>query len=368
MIHRLQFSLQSVKEKATHANRWLYRHSFSANDRIEFYEMLAFLLDNEKPLRQALSDMRDVATDFGRKKHPSAVLLTDCIHALDDGESIEVALLDWVPIQEATLIGAGVLEGNIAESLRRASRIVAGKGEMLGAIKGAVMYPSVLIIIVIAMMYMVNAKFIPQLEKMVPREKWEGAIWWLGNLSQGVIENGILFIILAVLIGGLIYWSLENYTGKLRRFIDSTTPWSLYRIFQGVTFLLNVSALLRVNIQTLNALNIINENASPWLQQRVNETQVYIRQGQHLGKALKSTGYNFPSKECVNQMMLLTEGDGAENILEGYANRWLKQAIKDVKKKALRLTIFCFVLVFSYMATLLLAISQINSLVDSLGR
>ncbi|WP_447885334.1 type II secretion system F family protein [Serratia fonticola] len=368
MIHRLQFSLQSVKEKATHANRWLYRHSFSANDRIEFYEMLAFLLDNEKPLRQALSDMRDVATDFGRKKHPSAVLLTDCIHALDDGESIEVALLDWVPIQEATLIGAGVLEGNIAESLRRASRIVSGKGEMLGAIKGAVMYPSVLIIIVIAMMYMVNAKFIPQLEKMVPREKWAGAIWWLGNLSQGVIENGILFIILAVLIGGLIYWSLENYTGKLRRFIDSTTPWSLYRIFQGVTFLLNVSALLRVNIQTLNALNIINENASPWLQQRVRETQIYIRQGQHLGKALKSTGYNFPSKECVNQMMLLTEGDGAENILEGYANRWLQQAIKDVKKKALRLTILCFALVFSYMATLLLAISQINSLVDSLGR
>lgn len=368
MFHRLQFSLQSVKEQATHANRWLYRHSFSANDRIEFYEMLAFLLDNEKPLRKALSDMRDVATDFGRKKHPSAVLLTDCIHALDDGESIEVALLDWVPIQEATLIGAGVLEGNIAESLRRASRIVAGKGKMLGAIKGAVMYPSVLIIIVIAMMYMVNAKFIPQLEKMVPREKWEGAIWWLGNLSQGVIENGVLFIILAVLIGGLIYWSLENYTGNLRRFIDSTTPWSLYRIFQGVTFLLNISALLRVNIQTLNALDIINENASPWLQQRVRETQIYIRQGQHLGKALKSTGYNFPSKECVNQMMLLTEGDGAENILEGYANRWLQQAIKDVKKKALRLTIFCFVLVFSYMATLLLAISQINSLVDSLGR
>lgn len=368
MFHRLQFSLQSVKEQATHANRWLYRHSFSANDRIEFYEMLAFLLDNEKPLRQALSDMRDVATDFGRKKHPSAVLLTDCIHALDDGESIEVALIDWVPIQEATLIGAGVLEGNIAESLRRASRIVAGKGEMLAAIKGAVMYPSVLIIIVIAMMYMVNAKFIPQLEKMVPREKWEGAIWWLGNLSQGVIENGVLFIVFAMLIVGVIYWSLENYTGKSRKFIDSITPWSLYRIFQGVTFLLNISALLRVNIQTLNALNIINENASPWLQQRVKETQIYIRQGQHLGKALKSTGYNFPSKECVNQMMLLTEGDGSENILEGYANRWLQQAIKDVKKKALRLTILCFILVFSYMATLLLAISQINSLVDSLGK
>lgn len=368
MNQRLQFSLQSVKEKASNINRWLYRHTFSANDRIEFYELLAFLLDNEKSLRQALSDMCDVATDFGRNKHPSAVLLTDCINSLDNGESIEVALLDWVPNQEATLIGAGVLEGNIAQSLRRASKIVAAKTEMLGAIKGAVLYPCVLIALVVMMMYMVNQKFIPQLERMVPREKWKGAIWWLGNLSQGVIENGALLIIFVILIIGLIYWSLENYTGKLRGFLDLITPWSLYRIFQGVTFLLNIASLLRANIQTLVALDILNENSSSWLQQRIIETQKYIRQGQHLGMALKKTGYNFPSKKCVSQMMLLTEGGGAESIIEIYATRWLQEAIKDVKKKALRLTIICFALVFLYMTLLLLAISQINSLVDTLGR
>lgn len=368
MLHRLQTSLQSVKETATGVNRWLCRHTFSASDRIEFYGMLAFLLDNEKPLRLALSDMRDVATDFGRIKHPSAVLLTDCIHALDEGESIAMALLDWVPVQEATLIGAGVLEGKIAESLRRASRIVSGKEEMLSAIKSALMYPGILIMMVIAMMYMVNARFIPQLEKMVPREKWQGAIWWLGNLSQAVIENGIVFILLSIVLAGFVSWSMENYTGKLRPHLDLIIPWSLYRIFQGVTFLLNLSALLRVNIQTLDALNIINENASPWLQQRINATRFHIRQGQHLGEALKSTGYHFPSRNCVNQMMLLTAGEGAENILEGYANRWLGQAIKEVRKKALLLTVLCFALVFSYMATLLLAVSQISSLVDSLGK
>jgi type II secretory pathway component PulF len=368
MFYRLQCSLRSVQQRAGHINRWLYRHTFCATDRIEFYDMLAFLLDNEKPLRQALSDMRDVATDFGRTRHPSAVLLTDCIHTLDEGGSIAMVLLDWVPVQEATLIGAGVLEGRIAESLRRASRIVAGKGEMLGAVKNVLMYPGLLIIMVIAMMYMVNARFIPQLEKMVPREKWQGAIGLLGNLSQTVIENGVLLIFVVLWLAGLMYWSLENYTGRLRPHLDLMLPWSLYRIFQGVTFLLTVSALLRVNIQTLDALNIINENACPWLQQRINATRFHIRQGQHLGKALKSTGYHFPSKECVNQMMLLTEGDGAEHILEGYASRWLLQAIKDVRKKALLLTVFCFALVFSYMATLLLAVSQINSLIDLSGK
>lgn len=368
MNNRLQSSLQSLSKRSAGINRWIYRHSFSAKDRIEFYEMLAFLLDNDKPIRVALSNMRDVATDFGNKSHPSAVLLSDCIHALDKGESIENALLDWVPEQEATLIGAGVTEGNIAESLRRASRIVTGKTEMMGAIKSAIMYPMVLFIMVINMMYMVKTKFIPRLEMMVPREKWEGAIWLLGSISETVIDNGILFIIIALIIAGTIYWSFDNYTGIARKYLDKFMPWSIYRIFHGVAFLLNMSALLRVNIDTLRGLNMINENSAPWLEQRINETCRYIRQGQHLGLALKSTGYQFPSKECVNQMMLLTEGDGTEDVLEAYANRWLTEAIKTVKKKALILTVLSFGLVFAYMATLLMAISQINSLVDTLGR
>lgn len=368
MNNRLQSSLQSLSKRSAGISRWIYTHSFSAKDRIEFYEMLAFLLDNNKPIRVALSNMRDVATDFGKKSHPLAVLLSDCIHALDKGESIENGLLNWVPEQEATLIGAGVIEGNIAESLRRASRIVAGKAEMMGAIKNAIAYPSVLFTMVISMMYMVNTKFIPRLEMMVPRDKWEGAIWLLGSVSETVIDNGILFSIISLIFVAIIRWSLDNYTGIARKHLDNFMPWSIYRIFHGVAFLLNMSALQRVNIDTLRALNMINQNSAPWLEQRINDTRQYIRKGQHLGLALKSTGYQFPSKECVNQMMLLTEGDGAEDVLEAYANRWLTEAIKTVKRKALILTALSFSMVFAYMLTLLMAISQINSLVDTLGR
>ena len=58
-----------------------------------------------------------------------------------------------------------------------------------------------------------------------------------------------------------------------------------------------------------------------------------MRQGEHLGLALKSTGYHFSSRDCVNQMMLLTEVEGAENSLERYAGHWLAITIKQVKKK-----------------------------------
>lgn len=83
--------------------------------------------------------------------------------------------------------------------------------------------------------------------------------------------------------------------------------------------------------------------------------------------ALKSTGYHFPSRDCVNQMMLLTEGAGAESSLERYADRWLAITIKQVKKRALYLTALCFLLVFGYMLLLLLASRDLNTMVNQMG-
>ncbi|OCQ52561.1 type IV pilin biogenesis protein [Photorhabdus australis subsp. thailandensis] len=356
----------SVDVQVSAVVRWIYRKTFSAKDRIAFYDMLAFLLDNNKSLRQALVDMRNVATDFGKKKHPIAVLLTDCIQALDEGQdALETMLMDWIPVQEATLIGSGVLAGNIADALRRASRIVQGKSEMTSALTGAVVYPAFLLFLVVLMMNLVCNKFIPQLAKLVPREKWQGPLKQLTDISEFFVHHGMVIISILLLLSGLIYWSLGHW--QHRKIADLLPPWSVYRSVQGVYFLLNIAALLRVNIQVLNAVKMLGETASPWLETRINETVRYMSQGQHLGLALKSTGYHFPSKDCVNQMMLLTEGSGAENILEHYANRWLEQTIKQVKKKAAYLMALCFLLVFSYMLLLLLATKDLNNLVNQMG-
>lgn len=114
--------------RAATVQRWIYRHTFSAKDRMAFYEQLAFLLDNNRPLQQVFLDMRNVVTDFGRKLHPYAVLLDDFLAAVKQGQgALEQALLAWLPSQEATLIGSGILAGKLSDALRRASQIVEGK-------------------------------------------------------------------------------------------------------------------------------------------------------------------------------------------------------------------------------------------------
>nr|WP_158302483.1 type II secretion system F family protein [Sodalis glossinidius] len=123
MSPSLTSAIIAVKPRIAVTARWIYQKTFSAKDRIAFYDMLAFLLDNNKSLQQALIDMRNVVTDFGRKHHPYAVLLTDCLSTLDEGQgAFEKVLLEWVPVQEATLIGSGILYGKLSDTLRRASQ------------------------------------------------------------------------------------------------------------------------------------------------------------------------------------------------------------------------------------------------------
>lgn len=65
MLSSLTSAAVAVKPRIDATLRWIYQKTFSVKDRIAFYDMLAFVLDNNKSLQQAFLDMRNVATDFG---------------------------------------------------------------------------------------------------------------------------------------------------------------------------------------------------------------------------------------------------------------------------------------------------------------
>jgi len=349
------------------ATRWIYRHTFTTRDRLALYEDLAFLLDNNRTLEVALTSMRDTATDFGRRSSPSAVWLNDCLTSLSHGQSLDVALADWVPRQEAAIISAGVMDGRVADALRRAMTVVQGVDEMKTTVFSTLGYPLALIGTVVSIMVLVSEHFIPQLAKIVPRETWEGGIWWLGALSDFVVVNGVLLSLTTAVLTAWVIWSFGNLTGRVRRVLDHLVPWSVYRDFQGVAFLLNVSALLRADVKTLESLDILARNASPWLLERLNATRRLVRQGQHLGLALRNTGYHFPSRDAVNKLALLTDGDNAEIIIENYARHWLVRAVRLIKRRILRLSVALFLLVSGYMFLLVSVIQQLNDMAARLG-
>lgn len=349
--------------------RFIVRKTFSAPYRVQFYEALCFLLENKQPLKLALEQMRDAWTDFGKKWHPFAELATDCIESLRENtkdNSLEYTLRAWVPQEEAAVISAGIKSGSIVDALRFATILTDAKKQIRQAIWQMAIYPVALLIMMVGTLYVLNTELIPTLSRISSPDTWSGALGFLNDLSVFVDNYGAICFILFIIAIALILWSLENWIrpDSIRVFADNMMPWNIYQDIQGAIFLLNMAALLKAKMTTLNSLVILQEFASPWLNSRLDSIIYRVRQGEHLGLALRQCGYQFPSREAANFLSLL-QGDGATELISNYGQRWLVQTLERVKKRAVVVRLFMLVFLVMSLLLLVLAIMDIQSIADS---
>ncbi|HCL9882136.1 TPA: type II secretion system F family protein, partial [Escherichia coli] len=296
-------------------------------------------------------------------------LATDCIESLreNSGEnSLEYTLSLWVPQEEAAVISAGIRSGSIVDALQFATTLTDAKEQIHQAIWQMAIYPVGLLIMMTGTLYVLNTELIPELSKISSPDSWSGALGFLYGLSVFVDNYGAICAVLFAVITGLISWSLPNWKSpdSVRTFADKIMPWSIYQDIQGATFLLNMAALLKAKMTTLNSLNILQEFASPWLSTRLDSIIYRVRQGDHLGLALRQCGYQFPSREAANFLSLL-QGDGATELISNYGQRWLSQTLQRVKKRANVIRLIMLIFLVMSLMLLVFAIMDIQSISDN---
>ncbi|MFV8779508.1 type II secretion system F family protein [Yersinia enterocolitica] len=343
----------------------LVRHTFSIRYRLQFYDALRFLLENGTPLGTALQMIAEVHTDFGRHWHPYSDLVDDCLDSLSDngaGRTFEDVLAAWGPLEEAALISAGMRSGKLPEALLQAGKLVEARRRILILVGKMSLYPLLLFCLGGGMLVINGAYLIPTLRKLSDPQNWTGALGFMHALANFTDKQGVAFVGMVAILAGQVLWSIPRWRGRLRRLADSMVPWSVYQDIQGAVFLMNMTALLRANVQTLEALQILLPFSSPWLQERLDAIIAGVEQGEHLGKALRNSGYQFPSKEAANYLSLLTEGDGAPDIIGRYGDRWLEQTLERVNKRVMVVMLFSLLLIFSFFLLILSTVMQIQDM------
>ncbi|WP_439412575.1 type II secretion system F family protein [Enterobacter ludwigii] len=347
-----------------HVGRWLAQKTFSTGDRMELYEDLAFQLDNNLKLDNAMNAI--IGSYEGKKPKPPVVLcLEDALRALQEGKSLDAGLTEWIPRQESAILSAGVQDGRLAEALRRAMMVVEGQGKMKGTLLATLFNPLMQIITTIAMNYMVYSHFLPTLRMLAPPERWTGSVWWLAHISIVLVENAWLLGGLLTVAIAAILWSLPNLTGPVRRVLDRLPPWGIYRDINGVSFLLNFSALMRAQVKTEDALESLSLHATPWLYERLAATRRQVSAGHHLGLALRHAGYGFPSPQAINKLAMMTGNDNAEQIIENFAAVWLAKTVARIERLASRLSLAALLITGGYMALIIMATQSLNTLVGN---
>lgn len=320
--------------------QWIQRQMFSgmggvigSSVRIEIYEAIELLLSNQVQLSVALKALYNVESKDGKKKSEvSAVVLQDCINAMDSGVPLSNALEKWIPDQETQLIRAGERSGDLVGAFKDAIKIIQAKSKIVSAVAGGVVYPLVLGSFSCVLLYQISHNMVPQFARIIPPEQWTGATAVLRELANFVTTKGVYSLIGLFIFLIWVFWSMPNmHRTPLRKVLDYIPPWSIYRMLHGSTFLLNVAVMLRAGIRVQEILTMMGNSGSPWLKSRIGAALNGITQGENLGEALHMSGYNFPDPRSVQFLRLLSNQSGFDERLGSFAERWLDKSIANVQ-------------------------------------
>ncbi|MDD5587238.1 MAG: type II secretion system F family protein, partial [Alphaproteobacteria bacterium] len=128
--------------------------------------------------------------------------------------------------------------------------------------------------------------------------------------------------------------TLPVWRGPMRVKFDMFPPWSWYRVLQGSSFLLGLSALLGAQVPLKRALEILEEQATPWLKERIYAARQEVLRGRNLGEALRYGRYNFPDPSVAIDLEILSERADVGSVIEDVTQEWIRDQIDILKAQA----------------------------------
>ena len=176
---------------------------------------------------------------------------------------------------------------------------------------------------------------VPPMKEAVPNLVWKGIAASLVDLSVFVDKHPILLFSTFPCIVIIVLITFPYWKGVGRARADKIPPWSIYRTFIGVSWLLALSALVRAGMPVSRAVrSLMGNEATPYLKSRLSRALLFINNGDNLGEALYHTHLGFPDEEVVGDLRIYAELDSFQEALENLANGWLESSVRDIDKKA----------------------------------
>ena len=220
----------------------------------------------------------------------------------------------------------------------------------------------------VLIIYAIGAYMVPPMIDAAPGTVWVGTAASLVNISFWIKDNWLIAFCVFPTIMLLIYATIGIWTGPIRVLIDNVPPWSLYKVFVGITWLLALSALVKGGVPVSIALQSLRRDSSPYLKEKIDKTLAFIKNGDNLGQSLMKTGLNFPDKEIISDLKIYSELDNFEEALEKLANDWLEESVYMIEQKASILNMVALLSVSGVIAWAVFGVFEMQEqITDSMG-
>jgi len=307
-----------------------------AKDRVLFARQLSTLINAGLPLVQSLINVNDTTTS-----KPLKVIIADIVTDVEGGKSFSKALEKHPKVFNAffiNLVAAGETSGTLDQALDRIAAQQEKDHDISAKIRGAMLYPIVIVVVMIAVVVFMLVKILPQVEILYtsfPGASLPIETKLLLDLSHFIIKFYWLLIIIGVVFAFMIVRFASTRSGS--RFFDilkiSSPPFnSLFRKVYMARFSRTASTLFAAGVPLLQVLEITSQAvANSLVKDSISKAANKVKGGKSLGDALQGDPYFLP---LVPNMLKIGEKSGSmEAMLAKTADYYEKEvdnAIKDI--------------------------------------
>lgn len=310
-----------------------FKNRIKTKDRIIFTRQLSTLINAGLPLTQSL---RTVAEQTESK--PLAVVINEVISSVEGGSSLSAALSRHPAVFDnvyIALVAAGETSGTLDESLERIASQQEKDAEMLSKVRGAMVYPAIVLVVIFGVIIFMLTSVLPQVEQLY---KDLGKSLPFITAAMLAVSKLITNFWWAILIGlaGLIYF-LNRYkdTDAGRATFDRlkmTVPLfgPLFQKLYMARFSRTGQTLMASGVPMLEMLNITGRAVNNvHIEASIGRAADKVKGGKALSDALKNDE-NFLS--LVPQMISIGEQSGSIDKMMGKAASFYEDELDNTIK------------------------------------
>ena len=292
----------------------------STKDRITFSRQFATLIGAGLPL---VASLRTVADQTENKAFKSVI--EEILASVEGGSTLTDAFAKYPDIFNNTyisLVRAGETGGTLDESLRQLSDQQEKDASMVSSIRGAMVYPAIILVVIIAVLAFMMISVVPEVEKLYEDmdEELPGLTLFLVAVTDffGAYWWAIALVVAA--LGWAFWYFRKTETGRkvIDRFkLRAPIFGGMFRKLYNARFARTMQMLIAAGVTMLDAMAISGEaTANTVMEAEIEEAAGKVRNGVALSKALEGHEFILP---LVPQMAAIGEQSGKTDEMLGRA-------------------------------------------------
>ncbi len=313
------YTPQKIIEQSKNAGLLgVLKNRVTSKDKVVFSRQLATLIGAGLPLSQALSTVVD-QTDNPRMKAVAQEILVSVEGGKALGESFAKHPTIFSPVYIA-LVQAGETSGTLDDALTRIANQQEKDAEMMGKIKGAMIYPAIVMVVIIGVMIFMLYTIVPQVEKL-----YRDLNQTLPLISQIMVGSANFLArfwwAMPIVFAGLIYFGRQyfrtsggiSFADSMKLNLPLISP--LFRKLYMARLMRTGQSLLSTGVPMLDALEICARSVNNvHVAKSVLHAAEKVKSGKSLAESLESEDYILP---LVSQMIGIGEKSGKVDEMMG---------------------------------------------------